>query len=75
MAGIDERVTRLEARMDTQATKLSEVAEKVSWIKGYLQTHGNGDVKAHMPRDAAMIVGGGGGTGALLLLFEKFFGG
>ena len=75
MAGIEDRVARLEGRMDTQATKLSEVAEKVSWIKGYLQTHGNGDVKAHMPRDAAMIIGGGGGTGTLMLLFEKFFGG
>lgn len=78
MPGIDDRVTRLEARMDAHGTKLSEVAEKVQWIKGYLQTHGNGgDVspRAHMPRDAAMIIGGGGGTGTLLLLFERFFGG
>ncbi len=73
MPEIEDRVTRLEARLDAQATKLSEVAEKVQWIKGFLETHGNGGPKPG--RDAAMVVGGGGGTGALLLLFEKFFGG
>lgn len=72
MAGSEDRVTRLEARLDAQATKLSEVAEKVQWIKGYLQTHGNGRKPA---RDAAMVVGGGTGTGGLLILFEKVFGG
>ena len=53
MPPADERITRVEARMDAQAVKLSEVAEKVQWIKGYLETHGNGRKPA---RDAAMVV-------------------
>ncbi len=73
MAGLDDRVTRLEARMDTQATKLSDVSEKVSLIKGYLQTHGNG--APHPGRDLGMVLGGGTGAGGLLYLLEKLFGG
>ncbi len=73
MAGIEDRVTRLEGRMEAQATKLSEVAEKVQWIKGYLETNGNG---ASTPgRDVGMVVGGGTGAGGLLFVLEKLFGG
>lgn len=76
LKAVHARVGRLEGKVEAQETKLGDVAEKVAWIKGYLQTHGNGgDVKAHMPRDAAMIVGGGGGAGGLIYVLEKLFGG
>ena len=73
MPGIDDRVTLLEGRMEAQATKLSDVAEKVSWIKGYLETHGNGQPRPG--RDVGMVLGGGTGAGGLLFLLEKLFGG
>lgn len=69
--GVHARVGRLEERVDAQAEKLGEVAEDTAWIKGYLETNGNG----HKPvRDGAMVVGGGGIVGVVVFVLEQIFG-
>ena len=48
------------------------MGEKVSWIKGYLETRKDPPVPA-FTRDAAMVGGGGGLVGAVLYALEQIF--
>ncbi len=72
LEGAHARIDRLEARVESQQTKIGEVAEDTAWIKGHLQTNGNGP-KRQPARDGAMVVGGGGIVGVVLFILEKIF--
>lgn len=74
LKAVDARVGRLEAKVEAQQSDIGEVKVSVAWIKGYLETNGNGP-KRQPVRDSALVVGGGGGTAGLLFVLEKIFGG
>ncbi len=72
LADAHARLTRLEDKVDQNQTKIGEMAEKVSWIKGYLQDKKDPPVPA-FTRDAGMVAGGGGLVGAVLYALEQIF--
>ncbi len=74
LEGAHARINRLEARVESQQTKIGEVAEDTAWIKGHLQTNGNGP-KRQPVRDGALVAGGGGVVGTVLFILEKIFAG
>jgi len=65
-------LTRLEEKVDQNQAKIGDMAEKVSWIKGYLETRKDPPVPA-FTRDAGMVAGGGGLVGAVLYALEQIF--
>lgn len=71
--GVHARVGRLEVKVDDQQEKLGDVAEDTAWIKGYLETNGNGPKRRPM-RDVGMVAGGGGIVGVVLFVLERLFG-
>lgn len=71
--GVHARVGRLEVKVEGQQEKLGGVAEDTAWIKGYLETNGNGP-KRQPVRDVGMIAGGGGIMGVVLFVLERIFG-
>lgn len=70
---VDARVDRLEVKVEGQQTKIGEVAEDTAWIKGYLETNGNGPKRRPM-RDVGMVAGGGGIVGVVVFVLEMIFG-
>ncbi len=59
--------------MDGQGEKLGNVAEDTAWIKGYLETNGNGPKRKPL-HDGAMVLGGGGIVGVVVFVLEQVFG-
>ena len=74
MTATDDRIDRLEERVDLQQTEIHEVATNVAWIKGYLEKHPVNGVPVFR-RDAGMVAGGGGLAGSVIWMLERLFGG
>ncbi len=74
LEGAHARINRLEARVESQQTKIAAVAEDTAFIRGYLQENGNGP-KRRPVRDGALVAGGGGVVGTVLFILEQIFGG
>lgn len=74
LKGAHARIDRLETKVDTHNVKLADVAEKVSWIKGYLEQQPEAPVPVFR-RDAGMVTGGAGLAGVVIYLLERLFNG